>query len=197
MTKLMNRNKLVEEYRRIAQNHQDAILLRVARIILGPSVIRVFRSGTKEDLIPVLVAMKVDELKHMRQETEFVEWFHQQLDQVALAIRKKNKDNPRVNPGYKWGHAAKILTLFIRDLVHCSCYLNSSTIKRVNPWLFNPVDGIVIKRLRHLDCRLPVRTIKEINSRRKFDTIQDLLGLAARQAKVPRVWFDDIWGDRQ
>jgi len=48
---------LVAEYQRIKENHQLATRRTAARVVLGPSVIRVFKAGTTKDLVPVLVAM--------------------------------------------------------------------------------------------------------------------------------------------
>jgi len=39
--------------------------------------------------------------------------------------------------------------------------------------------------------------IKEIDSRAKFYEAQKQLSSAADTAGIPRVWFDDNWGDRQ
>lgn len=189
--------RLVEEFQRIARDRKKALRMRVIRIVLPSSVIRVFRPDTKADLIRELMAIDIDRIVKIGDISEFNEWFYFNLGKVAHAIRYKNRDNPRVNPGYKWGHAAKILTLFIRDLIHFSCYFDKLTAGRVSQWLFVPVDSIVIKRLQCLGCHPAVRSIKEIDSKKKFMEIQNLLADAAYQAGVPRVWFDDNWGDRQ
>ena len=39
--------------------------------------------------------------------------------------------------------------------------------------------------------------IREIDSARVFWGLQDRMGAAAAAANVPRVWFDDLWGDRE
>ena len=39
--------------------------------------------------------------------------------------------------------------------------------------------------------------IKQIDSRKDFYSVQNILGEAAQKAGVPRIWFDDNWGDRQ
>jgi len=44
---------------------------------------------------------------------------------------------------------------------------------------------------------LPFKAIKEIDTTEKFYDVQELLGEAAAKVGVPRVWFDDNWGDRQ
>jgi hypothetical protein len=54
----------------------------------------------------------------------------------------------------------------------------------------------VIRRLRKLGYAPPFRSIKEIDSSGKFYDVQNALGEAARSIGVPRVWFDDNWGQR-
>jgi len=88
-------------------------------------------------------------------------WFDIQLDRLARAIKPLNSRNHRIAPGEKWGHATKILTLFVRDLVLKSRYFHDKDAKRIPQFLHAPIDGIVIKRLRKLGVRLPFSKIKE------------------------------------
>ena len=60
-----------------------------------------------------------------------------------------------------------------------------------------PVDGVVIERLRELGARQPFTKINEIDTREKFYGVQEALASAALAHNIPRVWFDDNWGDRQ
>jgi len=53
-----------------------------------------------------------------------------------------------------------------------------------------------MKRLRELGEKPAVFKISGIDSPERFWRIQDLLGAAAARVGVPRVWFDDNWGDR-
>ena len=68
---------------------------------------------------------------------------------------------------------------------------------RISPWLYSPIDHVVINRLWKLHGPLPFWQIKGIDTPDKFYLVQDLLGQAAAKVGVSRVWFDDNWGDRQ
>jgi hypothetical protein len=187
---------LTEEFRRIKREHRKALRYRAA-LVMGPSVTRVFRRGTKKALIPALEAIDVDRLRGVRSQQQFREWFDEHLAKVARGIRRLNAHNDRVNPGYKWGHATKVLTLFVREIVLCSRYFSDAEAKRLSPWLYAPIDGIIIRRLERLGECLPFDRIRQIDTPRKFYGVQERLGEAAAAVGVPRVWFDDNWGDRQ
>jgi len=188
---------LVGEFQRIRDNHERALQKAAARAVLGSSVIRVFASGTKKHLLPVLAAVPVDKLVELNDASEFKSWFEGQLEIVAQEIKQRNPNNSRIYPGYKWGHAAKVLNLYLWEVVLGSRYFTDSEMSRIRPWLYVPIDGLVIRRLRQMGLRLPFAKIKEIDSPEDFYFVQDLLGEAAAQVGVPRIWFDDIWGDRQ
>ena len=188
---------LVVEYERIKANHRKAITLTVARSILGPSVIRVYCEGTKEPLLKALVALDSDCLPDLAGQEAYRAWFQQSLDAVARVIAGTNQDNCRIFPGYKWGHATKVLCIYVRDLVNYSRYFTDSEAARITPWLYSPIDSVVINRLWELHSPLPFSQIKDIDAPEKFYKVQDLLGQAAAEVGVPRVWFDDNWGDRQ
>ena len=64
------------------------------------------------------------------------------------------------------------------------------------PWLYVPLDGIVIRKLRQYGVNLPFRQISEIDTKWKFFETQNLLGATAAQVGIPRVLFDDVWMDR-
>jgi hypothetical protein len=83
--------------------------------------------------------------------------------------------------------------------VNYSRYFTDADAARISPWLYSPIDRVVIDRLRKLHGPLPFRLqqIKDIDESEKFYLVQDLLGQAAAKVGVPRVWFDDNWGDRQ
>jgi hypothetical protein len=81
--------------------------------------------------------------------------------------------------------------------VNYSRYFTDAEAAVIVPWLYSPIDGVVIRRLGRLNGPLPFRKIKDIDEPEKFYRVQDLLGQAAAKVGVPRVWFDDNWGDRQ
>lgn len=184
------------EFDRIRREHPAAIRKRIIRACLGGSVIRVFAQGTKPGLVRVLERLPVDDLPTLDR-TAFEAWYSVQLERVARELRKLNAGNPRLQPGLKWGHAAKVLSLYLRDLVSHTRYFDDRTAQRLESWLHVPVDRIVIRRLRNLGVCFDFRGIREIDSQAKFLQVQQCLEAVAAPMGVPRVWFDDNWADRQ
>jgi hypothetical protein len=189
---------LEDEYRRIALAHHAATRWFTARSCIPASVTRVFAPGTKVALVPLLAGLPADELPRLDGQVEYRAWFTRHLDVVGDAILRLNPPalQPRIHPGYKWGHATKVLALYVRDLVLFSRYFPDDEAERITPWLYCPVDSVVMKRLRELGERLRVYQISGIDTAERFWRIQDLLGAASASVGVPRVWFDDNWGDR-
>lgn len=190
--------KLENEFIRIRDKHRKALLKISARAVLGPSVIRVFQKGTKLKLKPLLENINVDELLKIETQEDYQHWFEKHLAKVAEEIRIANPRNttPRIYPGYKWGHAAKVLNLFIREVVEFKRYFSDVKATRIRKWLYTPIDSLAIKELKRLDVNLPFSKIKEIDTQEKFYDVQSQLGRPASKVDVPRIWFDDIWGDR-
>lgn len=187
---------LEAEFVRIRREHPAAIRKRIVRACLGGSVIRVFAQGTKPGLLRVLESLPVDDLPALDR-TEFEAWYRVQLERVARELRKLNVGNPRLQPGLKWGHAAKVLSLFLRDLISQTRYFDERAAQKLEPWLHVPVDRIVIRRLRNLGARFDFQGIREIDSQERFLQVQRCLEAVAAPIGVPRVWFDDNWADRQ
>ena len=115
----------------IGKKHHNAILERSALVILGSSVIRVFKTGTKKDVFKILKKLPVPELKSISNESQFQKWFNIQLNKIYSALKKKNQDNHSVQPGLKWGHATKILCLYLREVVLNSRYFSDKEIHRI------------------------------------------------------------------
>jgi hypothetical protein len=189
--------RLVTEFRRLGREHAHALQSRAARVVLGASVTRVFVKETKEDLFKALSAVPVSAIRSVRTDRQFKAWFEQQLTVVHRAISKRNRTNKRILPGARWGHASKVLTIFVREVVSHSSLLTDKERHRLEPFLFVPLDSINIKRLHKLGVRLPFSLIREIDTAEKFYKVQDLLGRAAASVGVPRVWFDDNWAARE
>jgi len=181
------------KYHEIKEYHEENILRRGAKLILAPSVIRVFEPDTKDEIKEHLLKVELDVLPDLSDQSEFKEWFNHELKGLARVIKATKPDRPRIYPGYKWGHGTKVLTLYIREIVILSRYFTDHQVKRISPQLYAPLDGIVIKKLRKMGIALPFKRIKEIDSARKFHDTQDILGEVANQIGVPRVWIDDIW----
>ncbi len=188
---------LIHEFREIKRRHREALKKTAARVVLGPSVMRVYRKGTTDALRPVLAEVPIDELGRVRDQKHFSAWFDSQVHRITGVIARRNRNNPRIHPGLKWGHATKIMALFVRRLVLTSQYFPYRRARRLSFFLHCPIDGVVMLRLKKLGIRLRFKKIKDIDRRAKFYQVQKMLGRASAQCGVPRVWFDDNWGDRQ
>jgi hypothetical protein len=189
-------DELVREFRTIKKKHQEALVSHAARVVLGASVIRVFDKDTKEPLQAALGRIDPERLQRLRTVAEFERWYERELNRLARVVRATNAGNHRIQPGYKWGHAAKVLSLFARDLVLNSRYFPDNIVRRLEPWLYVPIDRIALRNLQRLGLRGFGTGIKDVGSREQFHEIQDALGTAAKRAGVPRVWFDDLWLER-
>ena len=188
---------LNEEFRRIKAQHPEALKKTTARVVLGPSVMRVYAKGTRAALLPLLPKLDVDTITRFKSQEQFSAWFDEHVDQIAKIIDRHNPRNTRIRPGFKWGHATKIMALYVRDLVLSSRYFSDTDAAKVSAFLHVPVDSVVIGRLKELGFRQPFTKIKEIDTRDKFYGVQEALAAAALAHNIPRVWFDDNWGDRQ
>ncbi len=188
--------KLVDEFARIGSVHTEAVVRTVARGALPPSVSRVFAAGTKDAVVELLPSLPIEALRGLASQDDFRAWFVEALQLVAAEILRLNPPQIRrgIHPGYDWGHGTKVLSLFVRDLVLHSRHFSRGDVETLQWWLYCPVDGIVITRLRRLGADPGVRLIREI-SEDTFWSIQDQLSIAAAEAGVPRVWFDDIWSE--
>ena len=188
---------LTNEFRRIKEHHREALKKTIARVVLGPSVMRVYAKGTRDALLPLLPKIDVDKITRFQNQEQFSAWFDDHVDRIAKLVDRHNPQNRRIRPGIKWGHSTKIMALYVRDLVLSSRYFSDTDAEKISFFLHVPVDSVVIGRLRKLGIRQPFAKIKEIDTRQKFYGVQEALAAAAQPLGIPRVWFDDNWGDRQ
>ena len=187
---------LEQKFSKIREEHTAAIRVRSARALLGSSVIRVFYPGTKGPLLKKLASLEIESLYTIRSQEAFRRMFEEQLSQVHRTVSLLNTGNDRIHPGGKWGHCTKVLCLHLRGLVLHSRLLSDAVVDRIEPYLYAPIDGIVIKELKQAGVEIPFRRIKDIKSARDFYSLQEIIGDAARRARVPRIWFDDVWAVR-
>ena len=187
--------RLVAKLRKQVKNERRAIRVRQANSVLGPSVVRVFCKNSKSGIRRSLGRMHLERLAGCHGQTEFDRFFYKALSHLDKAIMEDNSENDRILPGHKWGHAAKVLCLYLRGIVLHTRYFDDRTAKRLKEYLYLPVDRVVLNGLRELDCSLPSRDIKSIDTKAKFKEIQDIMTVAAKAARAPRVLFDDIWVD--
>lgn len=191
-------DEFIGEYRRINKHHWETERRFFAYLNLPGSILRVFKPGTKQKLFDALIKVDIKELRAIRSQEKFRAYFERNLNHVARVISKTNRGNNRVYPGYKWGHGAKILCLFLRDTVLHSRYFSDSNAERLSNYLYVPIDSVVIYKLWKLGY-VPfkeIEHIKEIDSSKKFYDLQNALGEASSQVGIPRIWFDDNWAER-
>lgn len=186
---------LLHEFQRIGHEHNRLVAQHASQVVLGASVLRVFAPQTKKELLPFLPALPLSELEEVSNQESFEKWFALQLNRLARRIILKNKDNPRVNPGYKWGHGTKILSLYLREVVLNSRYFNDPTMRKISPFLYVPIDSKIMDKMRNLGFKLPFSKIKDIHTKQQFMRVKKILGDAAAKVQVPRIWFDYIWGE--
>ncbi len=191
---------LEEEFQRIKQNHRRAIIARVTRICFSGSTGRVFpkKARATSRIKTVLQGINVDDLPTIDSRDAFKKWFEKQLGAVAAIIPDITSKREKLTDGARrWGYGTKILSLYLRDIVEHCRYFTPDQAEKARKWLYAPIDGIVMKRMRECGVSLAFSKIMEIDSSNKFYDMQDRLGEAAEAVGVPRVWFDDNWGDRQ
>jgi hypothetical protein len=189
--------ELVSKFRQLEKDERQGIVVRTARVVLGTSVIRVFEKQTTEDLFAALKQIPVERLAKCQTQAKFDEFFFDALELVDKAILKKNRNRKSVGNGHKWGQGIKVLCLFLRDLVRYSSYFEPRTAKRIEQFLYVPIDSIVMKHLRA--CKIPLKpsAIKDIDSLGEFRAIQDVLTQAAEKANVARILFDEVWSENR
>jgi len=197
--KSSNAKLLAEEFRRIKRKHRETILKRVAKSCVGSSTLRVFKRSNR--IKESLQNIDADELLKIRSDDKFEKWFENKLNKLTKAIPKTTSRDKKITDGArKWGYGAKILNLFLRDIVFHHRYFAEKDANRIQYFLYVPLDKIVIGRLRKLGEPLSykkIKRIKDINSREKFYDVQNRLKQAADKVRVPRIWFDDNFADQQ
>lgn len=188
-------DRIAQEFLRRQRRARLAMRHWAARTATGASVIRVFAQRTRPSLLAQLVRLPVDQLSALHSKKRFERWYELQLHKVARTLQKTNRQNARVQPGLEWGHGTKILSIYLRSLVLHSRYFPDRVVARAMPWLFVPVDSLLIRKLKGCGVRPPYRRIREMASRRDFYFVQDLLAERCPPG-VSRVVFDDTWADR-
>ena len=190
-------DKLITKFKELQADERHAMLARQTKAMLGPSVVRVFKKDTKKDVAPALLKLDLLRLERCREQGQFDQFYFSALNKVDAAVLIRNSKNRRIGKGHKWGHAAKVLSLYLRGVVLHTRYFDDKTAGRLKKWLYVPVDRVVIKALRQCDVKLPARSIKGIDSKAKFLKFQKPLTIAAEQAHAARLVFDDVWSSNR
>jgi hypothetical protein len=190
--------RLVDEFCRLKERHDSELVVeRTAAVTLGPSLIRAYNKGTKPRLFYALLSVDLESFSKCESREEFRKFFEAELEKVYRALAQDEENIRKHGLGLKWGHATKVLCIFLRDLVVYSRYFDEDTAKRLERFLYNPIDGIVMRKLEELGNDTGARRIKDIDTPDGFWRIQNLLGEAAELADTVQIRFDDVQAERR
>lgn len=185
--------RLIEQFRQIKVRMEKTAVKRTALITLGPSLIRVFEKKTKKDLRKALESVQIKKLRDIKNESDFKNFYVNNLNRIKKAVLKRNAKNKKLGNGLKWGHCTKVLSIFLREIVLRSRIFPDADVKRLEPFLYAPLDSKVLRRLRN--CGLPKvpRRINELGTASQFWRLQESIKKAASPADLFAVNLDDIW----
>lgn len=171
--------------------YKRAVKKRIAKIILGASVIRAFKKDTKTGLLNCLIKLDVDSLPLINSEKEYDAWHSAKITSVCKCLLKTNAGKFRYHlEGLKWGHATKVFNLFIGHLYFYSPYFEKEKRKaKVHQFLHVPLDSKVFAALKKFKILVP-KSIKTIDAA-SYRNIQQLLRSATHKNGVDPLRFDD------
>lgn len=175
--------------------YKRAVKKRIAKIILGASVIRAFEDGTKPSLFNCLIELDVDSVCQIQTKKEFDQWHARNINSVYNCVLKTNQDKFKESlEGLMWGHATKVFNLYLGHLFHYSPYFDPErNDSKVSQFLHIPLDSKVFKVLKVLDTEIEIevpKTIKSINEE-QYRKIQNILREVAQNKGVDPLRFDD------
>ena len=110
--------------------YKSFVVNRIIKIILGSSVIRAFSKGTKPLLMKGLKAIPINEIDQLTTQTEFDSWHKSQVGKIQTILVRGDKETARFGNGELYGHAAKVVNLYIGHLLLFSQYFKKVTINR-------------------------------------------------------------------
>lgn len=198
---------LEKKFRELKQKDPKSLIIgHVARVCFSGSTVRGLRrpDNNKKKTISskirkALKGIEVNQLPKIKTQEKFKEWFEKQLEKVFVVIpcRTSGKKSQELSEdARRWGYAAKILCLFLKEVVEHRRYFTSEDAEKARRWLYCPIDSIVMSKLRECNVSLPFSQIKGID-KDKFYNVQKQLGNAAKNEGVSRILFDYVWSERE
>lgn len=166
------------------------------RAVLVPSVTRVLKKGNRKRVERWLAALDLTQLLRITTEGGFRDWFYPTTEALShvMALRRRRGESPKGRgPDPRWGHAAKVLCLLVREAVLFRRCFGPVLARRMEPWLYVPIDREVIDRVKACGITAPDR-IRRFD-RQTFSDLQDRLAVAAKKVRARRIWFDDLRGE--
>jgi hypothetical protein len=172
--------------------YKNAIKARVAKIILGSSVIRVFKGGSKISLTECLGKIDVDYLLKISSRKEYDAWHLAGINKIYSCLKKEPVNIDRLSKeGLKWGHSTKIFNLFIGHLVTMSPYFDKTEdYERIRFYLHVPLDSKAFEVLRDCGIKHVPKNIKQV-TQKDYKNIQALLFQASEMHNIPALHFDE------
>jgi len=172
-------------------NYKSAIKRRMIKIVLSSSVIRVFKSGSKNELSKCLLKIDLNQLKNIKSQDQFDNWHSLNINNIYLSLRGEPENLERLGKeGLKWGHSAKIFNLFIGHIVMMSPYFTSQEIKDVKFYLHVPLDSKVFAQLKSCGVKSVPGKIKAVTEN-TYKVIQETIRNSASTYNLPPIYFDD------
>lgn len=182
----------VFQYLNNESNYKEAVKRRICKIILGSSVIRVFKENTKTDLMNCLMQIDVKSLYLISSQKKYDAWHKKKITTVYNCLLKNNNRRFKKKEwdGLKWGHATKIFNLYIGHLMYYSPYFSDTKyVKRLYSYLHVPLDSKAFSVLKSAGIK-PPSSIKSINEFQYIE-MQDILRKAASAYGMAPIIFDE------
>ena len=176
--------------------YKRAVKKRIAKIILGSSVIRAFEKDSKPLLLNCLINLEVDTLATIKTESEYDKWHSRKITSIYNCLLKTNKRKFKKNlVGLKWGHATKVLNLYVGHLYYYSPYYGKLKRKfKAHLFFHIPLDSKVFAALKKCNVDVP-KNIKTINVV-IYKEIQNTLRKVAQKKRVDPLRFDEYaWAE--
>jgi len=170
--------------------YKKVVKKRIAKIVLGASVIRAFKHGTKPNLLNCLINLDINSLLNIESEADYDKWHTKKITSVYNCLFRNTKNSYKgYYSGLKWGHATKVFNLFIGHLFYYSPYFNKKNTIKANRYFHVPLDSKVFSLLKELKIIVP-KSIKTLNVT-TYRRIQNALRVAAQRQGVEPLRFDD------
>ena len=165
---------------------------RIGKIVLGSSVIRVFVKGTKDALLKCLHKIPVERALYLHTQAEYDRWHYHQVKKVYNCLRYQRGNISRIgnNTGLEFGHATKIVNLFIGHLVFYSPYFKKKDTITISTFLHVPLDRKVFDALRACNVEGVPPSIKKVD-KTTYYRLQDEIRQHAKAHKLPPLYFDE------
>jgi hypothetical protein len=180
-------------------SYKPYIKKRIIKIILGSSVIRALPPKSKPSLMTCLDSIALKQLHEVNSQETFDIWHKKQVSKVEACLVKCNAKSQRFEKDEQlFGHAIKVLNLFMGHLVLNSEYFSQEVKARTKYLLHVPLDSKVFSALKNEPGLNVPKYIKSLTPG-TYQAIQKKIREFATKANLPSIYLDDYaWaGDQE